>query len=67
MFHLELNAEERELLREILDGCASDLRMEIAHTDRQDFRARLKRRKDVLNKVLAALETAAPPAREALP
>lgn len=52
---VELTTEEREELRLVLDGCLSDLRMEIADTDRQEFRERLKQRKAVLQKVLAAL------------
>ncbi len=52
---LELTLGEREIFVDILDTCLSDLRMEIGHTDRQDFREMLKRRKKVLRKVLEKL------------
>jgi hypothetical protein len=55
MFQLELNPEEQKILTEILDVCLSDLRMEIADTDSQDYRGILKERKAVLIKTLAAL------------
>ncbi|UCF30946.1 MAG: hypothetical protein JSV26_00485 [bacterium] len=46
-----LTPEEREILVDVLDTCLSDLRMQIAHTDRQNFRDMLKERKKVLMKV----------------
>jgi hypothetical protein len=49
---LRLTQEERKIFVDILDTCLSDLRMEIGHTDRQDFRDTLKQRKKVLVKVL---------------
>ena len=49
---LELTREEREVFVDILDTCLSDLRMEIGHADRQDYRDDLKQRKKVLRKVL---------------
>lgn len=52
---LELTLGERKIFVDILDTCLSDLRMEIGHTDRQDFREMLKRRKKVLRKVLEKL------------
>ena len=52
---LDLNAEEREILADILDTVLADLRMEIGRTDRQDFRNMLKRRKAVLEKASARL------------
>jgi hypothetical protein len=55
MFQLELNLEEQEILTDILAVCLSDLRMEIADTDSQDYRGILKERKAVLIKILAAL------------
>jgi hypothetical protein len=55
MPQLDLTPEEVEILRHVLTNDLSDLRMEIADTDRLDFRDRLKQRKAVLAKVLDAL------------
>lgn len=52
VIRLDLTREEREILFDVLDTFLSDLRMEIANTDRQDFRDMLKKRKAVLLKVL---------------
>ncbi|MBW3661166.1 MAG: hypothetical protein KY397_05980 [Gemmatimonadetes bacterium] len=52
---VDLTDEEREILRTVLESYLSDLRMEIADTDSMDFREMLKRRKEVLHKVLDAL------------
>jgi hypothetical protein len=53
---LDLSAEEREILQQVLETEFSDLRMEIAGTDSFDYRERLKRRKEVLRKVLDAVQ-----------
>lgn len=55
MIQLDLTAEEQEILRTVLESYHSDLRMEIADTDSQDFREMLKERKAVVRKVLEAL------------
>ncbi|HEX6070545.1 MAG TPA: hypothetical protein VFZ18_11995 [Longimicrobiaceae bacterium] len=55
MITLELTPDEREHLVEVLTSALSDLRMEIANTDSQDFREMLKSRKLVLVKVLEAI------------
>jgi hypothetical protein len=65
MLRLELTEDEAGVLRETLMSCVMDLRMEIANTDRLDFRETLKRNKQTLHAIaerLAYLETAAPPA-----
>ena len=54
MIQLDLTPEEQETLSAILENAISDLRMEISHTDRLDFRTGLKRKKAVLNKLLSA-------------
>ncbi len=54
MIQLDLDNEERSAFADMLESVLSDLRMEIADTDSQDFRQDLKRRKAVLVKVLAA-------------
>ncbi|MBC8551545.1 MAG: hypothetical protein H8D23_18010 [Candidatus Brocadiales bacterium] len=58
MINLELTKEEKDILAMILESYLSDLRMEIADTDSMDFREALKKRKDVLKKVLEALQHA---------
>lgn len=56
MIELDLTPEETETLCQVLDSYLSDLRMEIADTDRQDFREMLKARKGVIIKVLEGLQ-----------
>ena len=58
MLNLELTKEEKDILAMVLESYLSDLRMEIADTDSMDFRESLKKRKDVLNKVLETLKSA---------
>jgi len=55
MPRLELTPEEAETLRAILEGCLSDLRMEIAGTDSADYREGLKWKEMLLDKVIAQL------------
>lgn len=47
--------KEKEILVEILNGALSDLRFEIADTERKEFRDALKTKEEVLNKVLKGL------------
>jgi hypothetical protein len=56
---IKLNSEEAAILLETLSGDVSDLGMEIADTDRKDFRETLKRRKKVLMEILNKLGQAA--------
>jgi len=56
MVSLDLDQSERELLKELLDNLLSDIRMEVADTDRMDFREKLKEQKRVLHKTIEALE-----------
>lgn len=58
MMRLELDDEQREVLAETLDSFLSDLRMEIADTDRMSFRDMLKRKKAVLTGLLDTLREA---------
>jgi hypothetical protein len=48
---LELGPEEVEVLRQVFDTYLSDLRMEIAATDRMDFREELKRQEAILRQL----------------
>ena len=52
---IELNENECQILRSVLENDVSDLRTEIAHTDAQDFREALKHREAVLKGLLARL------------
>lgn len=54
---ITLNAAETVMLQEMLQHQLSELRMEISHTDRMDYREKLKERKRVLRKILDALHT----------
>jgi hypothetical protein len=56
MLHLDLNPQELGILQHVLESYLSDLRMEIADTDRQAFRERLKERKAALMRVLDTIE-----------
>lgn len=58
---LDLSAAEVKILNEVLESDLSDLRMEIADTDRQEFRDMLKGRKEAIQKVLDTLERVAEP------
>ncbi len=55
MIQLDLSDHERRTLLEMMQSVLSDLRMEIADTDRKDFRDMLKSRKAILRKLIEAL------------
>jgi hypothetical protein len=55
---LDLTTDEIAILRQVLESYLSDLRMEIADTDRMEFRDMLKHRKGVITKVLSSLPEA---------
>lgn len=52
---LELSSEEAYVLRDTLESYLSDLRMEIADTDRQEYREQLKHRKQILERIAGVL------------
>jgi hypothetical protein len=56
---LQLTPNEAQALGEALESYLSELRMEIAGTDRWDFRQALKERKKTLNHVLELVQTKA--------
>ncbi len=56
MAHLEMTHMEIEMLREVLVGYLSELRMEIAFSDRKEFRDFLKARRDFLEDFVRRLE-----------
>ncbi len=59
MISLKLNEEERRLLVELLECDISDLRTEIAHTDRREYKEMLKNREALMKKLEQELELAA--------
>jgi len=56
MIQLDLNDSEKNFLIEALESYLSDLRYEIANTDSQDYRERLKEKKAALEKTLGSLK-----------
>ena len=55
MVQITLSDEEAGSLRSVLENYLSDLRMEIADTERMEFRDGLKRQEAFLNGLLARL------------
>ena len=45
MVSIDITEDEAKILHTVIDSYLSDLRMEIADTDRKDFREMLKHRK----------------------
>ena len=61
---VSFTAEESSALRNALSSYCSDLRMEIADTDNPSFRRQLKQERELLESVLAKLETGAAQSQE---
>lgn len=55
MLQITLTEEEQLTLRDLLQCCLAELRVEIHHTDDMDFKDMLKNRKKVLVKILEEL------------
>ena len=55
MLQITLTEEEKLTLRDLLQCCLAELRVEIHHTDDRDFKDMLKNRKNVLVKILDEL------------
>jgi hypothetical protein len=53
---LELTADEALLLKEILQSELGDLRMEIAGTDLQSFRDKLKSNEELIKRIIDRLQ-----------
>jgi len=51
MITIEMNEEERSTLKNLLENCLADLRMEIIQTDNYNYKIMLKKRKDILLKL----------------
>ncbi|KAA3610733.1 MAG: hypothetical protein D8M58_21055 [Calditrichaeota bacterium] len=60
MFTENLNIEEKQIIVETLEMFLSDLRMEISHTDKKEFRDELKHRKTVIAKTIHLLKDQQP-------
>lgn len=56
MVNIDMTTEEKGILLDILENYISDLRMEIADTDKSDFKEKLKTKKEALNAILAKLQ-----------
>lgn len=55
MQHVELTSEELEVLRELLRHSIGDMDMEVFRTDSHDYKALLKHRREVLERVVEKL------------
>ncbi len=60
---LNLSSTEATVLREVLTAHLAALRVEIGHTDHREFRDMLRRRDDVLERILAQLGPSNEPER----
>ena len=56
MLNISLTSEEVESLKKSLEAYIVELGMEIADTDRMDFREKLKKQKVILNRIINKLE-----------
>ncbi len=53
--HVELQPEEAELLKRVLEGYLSDLRYEIVDTDNASYRADLRSEKEMLEAIVSRI------------
>ena len=60
MVQIELTQEKAQMLGDILDSYLSDLRMEIADTDKMEFRENLKKKEVFLKELLRHLKEKEP-------
>lgn len=58
MIQVDLTNEEKELLSDVLSSTLKNLSYEIADTDAYDYREGLKKRRDALQKLKHAIDTA---------
>jgi hypothetical protein len=63
MPNLELTTEEALLLKEILESDLGDLRMEIADTDLQSFRDKLRSNEELIKRIIDRLAKMYPAAQ----
>lgn len=55
MVQINLSAEEIQVLRSLIDICLEDLWVEIQATDNMGYKDMLRKRKEILTKLLAEL------------
>jgi hypothetical protein len=55
MLNIDLSPPEQAILRDVLQNAVSELGTEISGTDAKDYRDSLKARREVLQKLIAAL------------
>lgn len=55
MVQINLSAEEIQVLRSLIDTCLEDLWVEIQATDNMGYKDMLRKRKEILTKLLAEL------------
>ena len=55
MYTLNLTQKEVSVLKNVLEAYLSDLRMEVADTDKQDFRNSLKEEEETIKEILGTL------------
>jgi hypothetical protein len=55
MVKLEMTEQQAQTLRDILDSFLSDLRLEIADTERKAWRDKMKEQEDFIKDLLARL------------
>lgn len=55
MVRLELERDQAEMLREMLEGYLGDLRMEVSQTDLLDVRQELKKKEALLKDLIQRL------------
>ncbi len=60
---IELSAEEREVLHDVLEREFKEIDMEVLRTDTRDFKELLKHRRMILEQLLVKLAAAPAPAR----
>ncbi len=58
---LELEPKEAVILRDILDGYLSQLRMDISNTERYELREAMKNEENIVKGLLARLEKVTTP------
>ena len=56
MNELQLNAEEMEVLRDMLRHAIDEMEVEVFRTDTHDFKLKLKHRREVLEHILGKLD-----------
>ena len=66
MVELDLDREEREILLDLMETRLADLRMEIGRTSRLSYRDMLRKKKKVLEKMVAFLRGERTPSKTEL-